>query len=824
MSARTRRRPVGPIQADEPQPIKAGPKEHSEWAMGPVAAAVLTGAGSIFAAIIIRWQHLPPVLGLAAGVLLAAALVFAGLHRKPRPLAARSLLYRAAAAATVGVWIWAVTVDWDQTGLRGLTGLAILAAAAILILAGWINRQRTVVRNLLVVGGLLAGAVGFAVWSTSTGSAVFTDAADAEGSGYLVWLRNLAMSAGAIATLFVIIGSSFDNHERTADTAFTQSVAAGGRNSRAVTMAGMLATELNTKAFTIKVKPWDNGAGESYHIDGSASGITAAQVASTADAIASRMKLPTRCGIEVVPGKTHAEIVMQVALVDRLCEEYPPPPCPARPRSVYEQFPVGVLRASESAGMCVREHSTFIWGQTGSGKTTQLNNAIKGLQECGDVLTIALDYNGGGVALPWMLPWLLGKVDRPAFEWVIDNAREARIAMDIVYEWAMDRKRRSNMIKREANTTLFPVSRDHPQIVIVVDECKQVIGADAYNAGAHSDRSYVCKKIEQIMSEARDVGITFIFAGLSATEETISRFAKSLCYNRIGMRVTDTAELAYGMDNDHTLKIEQVDVQGAGFFKVGTSRGRVFKGFNQLPSDIEQTVLATAKWRPPMDEHCLRIGGRAFAERWIRTSRTFVDAHGRPMLDPDDPRIAVPAGPAEPTGAGTVQAPAPAAAAVLAPPDPNDLPYPPLATDALSEAMTLLRAAADAADGGQPSGPWATGPADQPTFGTIVGNEWGSDISQWPSFELPTELEQATNPDGPRVLEQLVRQHGPAGIRNKDIHAAIRDGGSWGEPLKVSKNTVNEWLRKANWYADRSDRYAPYVHVDYAPGADRSPR
>lgn len=865
------------------------PPPYSDFRHGPVAAAFNASVGSLFATTIGKFIGLPPWLGLAAGLLLAVCLVWAGRHRQPRALSRVSLVYRAVAMGGAGVWVWWQLADFATPALNDaqiavqliawpVTGLAILAGVSVprlplmlrIVLPGTVGLFSTVLT--VVMWG--------PVWAWVHAALTVTDrlpwgpqhlAANAS------WLGYAALSLTFIAAPLAVLGAAFANRERTADEELALAERAAGpanASAEARRMRRMICDLTNewtewkaadgtaTKVGNLKitdVRFWDNKAGETYIIDlsGNKKGTTRSALRRYCEDLATKLNLPEGCGVEVntEKGMSRGVAALDVCRVNVLEQEllYPE----IRPRSILNPLPIGRTRSGKEIGPYFRESSAYLWGQKGSGKTNIVSVIISGALQCTNCLVWVIDLNGGGAAAPFLEAFKEGRVDRPCIDWVATTMAEVVEMVQVGKAIALDRKKYYRKLKKLHDTNLMPVGTGEqgqppPEILIVIDEGKTILGS----TNADDDTRDAQAGLDDIMDLARDAAVNIVFSGLRATADVADTGFKAGTSIRIGMRVMDSQELAYGF-GDYNLNPEEAPYPGSGFVCVGHEESsiQVFKGYHVKPSRMEEIGEQTTGWRPYLDERSLQTAGVRYANRWRRTARQIWDEdlpdsvinYGIGPVTPSDRQQAAAAGPSLPQGSGTTTA-------VMDPPA-DDL------TAGAGSAPTISmptgegfgglfanaqrnkeadrerrRRDAEQAAGGPPppAGPPAGGGEGRPEpdldddereqaefdrrFADLVGNATvlPEDPRQWPRVPDSAEAELAQAGEGSRqVLERLVLLHGPLGW--EEMYAKLRAGGDWGPPVKISRVWMGRLLKKPNsndpveWLADRR-KGEPYDH------------
>jgi hypothetical protein len=801
------------------------PREHSEWAHGPVAAAINASLVIALLAVVVRLTHLPSSLGLLVGAVMAGVFVIAGNLRRPRRLALRSVVYRGVAMLAAGVWLWFETADFSRVGPGAVTGLAMFAVgvAGVVGTLLCLRTGRGPLVSLTFTGVALAGlATGGTTMLLTHVGRVFGTAAPINKVNYLSWLWHGTISLVILAAAFAVLGAVCANHEAELDDTMQQALLMRSHGRDLVNMQTLLRDVGRWPRLAVtRYTRWDNGAGEDYEIDGTADGVTPADVNQLKDTLAAMLNLDNGCGVEAVQGATRGRIILSVSRVNRISGDHRYPQA-YRQRSIYNGLPIGVLRDGTEVNVKLRESSAFVFGQKRSGKTTTLFDIAAGILQCTDAIIWVIDFGGGGVALPFLYPYADGRMKIPAIDWVATTVDEAKKMADLALAIATDRKTFYKHRKRAANTNLLPLDADVPEIIIMIDEGAEAMGE---TAGMSYDAKQVRGTLEKIVRTAGDSGVNVVFSGLAATMDVIDRMTLAQLAVRVGMRVTETRELAYGFDSNYDLNPADIPYQGSGFVKASHAEPtRVFKAYLLEPNQMAEIAIATESWRPPLDDRGRELGRTVYADRWVRTKHLLADEHGNVLVDVD-----ADAGPADVDNADDdppfAVVPAPVAQAAPGPVDDVDMdaglrPFdvegsPDELLAQADRAVARLQAAAAAVGGGDDEDDLDQDAVNR-RFADAMRNEFDwTDPTTW-QMETPPPpgIETARNPDGPSVLEALVKAAGPGGLLAKDVKEKLRTGGAWGPPVTVTDQTIHEWLKTAGWLAKRRPR-APYVHHSF---------
>jgi hypothetical protein len=873
---------------------KAKPAKH-DLTHGPVAAAFNASAWPMFFAAIGKATGvIPPWVALAAAVVLAGCLAAAGMHRRPRPLSRVSVIYRAGVVMFAGGWLWSQLATFRHVDLDGSQIAALLIAWPLTLALGVVafgaRRLPMLFRLLLpVVPGVVAVVVTVAQRAATTewltGALVVPDRF-VDVAGALTWLLYTVLTLAVVAGPVAVLGVTFASRERSAD----DELAAMQRRDGLRTPGGQAREFLKlicnlTSEYTewrpedpyqagrkipnlsiTDVKFWDNAAGEDYIIDltGMKKGTTRTRLRSYTDEMATKLNLPHGCGIEILPARDEAGeplgagfASVAVSRVNRLKVEIPYPEL--QPRSIMNPLPLGHTRAGKEIGPRLRESSAFLWGQKGSGKTVCISCIIAGAMQCTDCLVWVIDLNRGNAARPFLRAWQEGRVDRPCIDWVATTIEEVVEMASVGLQIALDRKSFYADLKFELDTNLMPVGNGGPgqappEILIVIDEGATVLGIGGGNNLTDEGRA-ARESLNQIMDLARDAAVNIVFSGLRATSDVADTSFKAGTAVRIGMRVSDDAELAHGF-GDWNLSGKQIPYRGSGYIRCGHGDDdnddgddiQVFKGYFLAPKRMDSIGEQVTAWRPYLDERSLRTAGRRYATRWQRTAPLLWD-NPRPEVLTYNARPGQTAPIAGDSGGRPAQSGT--ATAVVDPMTdliagglsrPTGGSFDDLMKQAREHDEARKRRGQDGG-GGEPPAPYEPPPGDplpdEPPSADKLGaaaiRERFNDLTEnmtvlendpdraWNRSGMITpDQELAAAPaDSRAILERLVKVAGPLGTG--EMHRMLYSGGDWGPAVKISKQAMHRLLKEpgskepVSWLAPRAAG-EPYNHRDKNPG------
>lgn len=349
------------------------------------------------------------------------------------------------------------------------------------------------------------------------------------------------------------------------------------------------------------------------------------------DSLAADANLPEGCGVEVFAGTSRGTAIVKVSTMNALLETVNVPH-DASELDFHKPFDIGVLRDSGLAMIDLREFSGMLVGDKRTGKTNELQAIITRLVRMPNLLIWVIDFNGGGVALPWLQAWdELGRPGRPPIDWVAANDREAEQMALAAVRIAKARKIKYQRLMREHNTDLLPLTADLPGIIIVTDE-----GAEVY---ADPRRRHVSDPMKEVLRIAGASGINQLNCFLRATADvTGDTLIKSQSRARIGMRMAVEEDIAYLFGWKCGVKPEDMPDRGYGAVSMDPAGSAdIFRGYRVLPSDINWFVEATAKYRKNdgLDQISRAEAGDIYETRWADDRAGFVfDGRPAPVSEP----------------------------------------------------------------------------------------------------------------------------------------------------------------------------------------------
>jgi len=506
---------------------------------------------------------------------------------------------------------------------------------------------------------------------------------------------------------------------------------------------------------------WPNRAGHTLEVVFAAgSGDSWTNVRDAAARLAAAARLPKGCAISVEEGEWQGTAIVRVPTVYSLAGELPIPADTSK-LSIWDDLPIGANEDTSPAMVNLRQASGLFVGQRGGGKTNLLKVMIQQLLRCDDTVVWVADLNGGGLAVPFMLPYAEGEVGTPPIDWVASTAEEVVLMASVAAAIAKDRKARYAGLTARSGGDLLPVTRDLPQITIVVDESAEVEDdPEARQAMA------ALRRVQRI---GRAEGVNVLFSALRATQDTIPVSVRKQSSLKLCGRVEDDSELEYVLPGSK-VRSEDLVHPGTFFLRHGDKGAaiRQIKVYRTLPAPIRQTVIATGDRRPTVDLPGQQIGGPTYADRMVRLRPWLERLAGQPLTPP---------APAAAGGAHRTTVAAPVQTAPAPAPAPVEVERP----------MSAAERDAARAKAREEMRRWASRmqvtamPQEQldDAFGALVA-----------------DLRPAQEQDGqdgagwrPELLIEVAREAGPEGIGPTEMQRRLADRG-----ITVSMKTVNKWV------------------------------
>ncbi|MFB7594311.1 hypothetical protein [Streptomyces sp. NPDC056160] len=387
----------------------------------------------------------------------------------------------------------------------------------------------------------------------------------------------------------------------------------------------------------VGVEMWDQGG---FTLEGRLpeGGYTWRDIQRCGDGLAGDARLPNGCSVEITEGADRGSFLANVETENQIASGPTMYPDDYSPRSLNDGLQLGFHKDGTEAAPCIRELTAIFTGRKGSGKSNLMNVAIAGQLRMVDVLVWVIDLNGGSLALPWLRAWhKAGRPGRPPIDWVADTPEKVLAMAEALLRIAKARKPGYADLQIEADDDKIPVSPAVPAIIANADEV-----AELYSGKAR--RHPILRKagdvLLQVVELARAVACNVIASALRATQDVLE---EPQLVVQSGLKVamkSDEREIAYLMGWGDKISPEDMPVAGTGAIKVLDDPARPLVVYRMTPSEIARIVVATADYRPDLDELSRRAAGEAYERRWENTDHLFSGSvQAAPVAVLDEPAV-----------------------------------------------------------------------------------------------------------------------------------------------------------------------------------------
>jgi hypothetical protein len=440
--------------------------------------------------------------------------------------------------------------------------------------------------------------------------------------------RLAALGAGAVALGAAMAGNRAARRRRdAAQTAEAAAVAHSTLQRRYRALADEWQARFDRVAGldgvqVVAVEMWEHGGGFTLEGRLPEGGYTWRHVQRVADGLAGDARLPQGCTVEITEGADRGSFLANVETRNQVIAGEPKMyPDDYTPLSYNDGLPMGVYRDGSVCAPVCRQLTGIATGRRGSGKSNLMHVQIAGQVRMVDALVWVIDLNGGGLALPWLRAWhRAGRPGRPPIDWVADTPEKVLALAEALLRISIARKPGYADLMIEHNDDKIPVSPEVPAIITNADEI-----AELYSAKARKNPTLkrAGEKLLHVVELARAVAANLMASALRATGDVLE---EPQLVVQSGLKIamkSDERELNYLMGWGDRLKPEDMPEPGTGAVKVLDEPARVFQAYRITPAEIAKIVVATADYRPELDELSRRAAGEAYERRWENTDHLF---------------------------------------------------------------------------------------------------------------------------------------------------------------------------------------------------------
>lgn len=284
--------------------------------------------------------------------------------------------------------------------------------------------------------------------------------------------------------------------------------------------------------------------------------------------------------------------------------------------TIVEPRIIGRYKDMSPLGVCLCGNHGVMCAGTGGGKTVCANCLIAGVLECGD----AEVWMGGTskltpLAYPWLLPWLLGRTDRPVIQYVAGE--DPRSVTEMLAELYREAKRRNSKLGRKSKHS---PSKDEAAVVCFIEEASDLLmNHDTVRVatfdGHNWNASQILNAIAQI-ARAASISIFLLtqFGIMDALGTHGSLMRRNLTIRICGRTYTysDGSDILTAISRPNTtrLKDNTLLVQPAMEEpRVMAAKAYFLDGAETIGPVAEKYTARRTEWIPPQ-------AGDAFRERW----------------------------------------------------------------------------------------------------------------------------------------------------------------------------------------------------------------
>ncbi|MGW2742353.1 hypothetical protein [Streptomyces sp. NPDC001450] len=376
----------------------------------------------------------------------------------------------------------------------------------------------------------------------------------------------------------------------------------------------------------VGVELWEQGGGFTLEGQLPEGGNTWRDVQRWQDGLAADARLPNGCSVEVTEGADRGSFLANVETENQIAAGPTMYPDDYSPRSLNDGLQLGFHKDGTEAAPCIRQLTAIFTGRKGSGKSNLMNVAIAGQLRMVDVLVWVIDLNGGSLALPWLRAWhKAGRPGRPPIDWVADTPEKVLAMAEALLRISKARKPGYADLQIEADDDKIPVSSQVPGIIANADEVAELYSSKARR---HPILRRAGDALLQVVELARAVACNVIASALRATQDVLE---EPQLVVQSGLKIamkSDDREIAYLMGWNDKISPDDMPVAGTGAIKVLDDPARPLVVYRMTPSEIARIVVATAEYRPELDELSRRAAGEAYERRWEDTEHLFT---GQPV-------------------------------------------------------------------------------------------------------------------------------------------------------------------------------------------------
>lgn len=329
------------------------------------------------------------------------------------------------------------------------------------------------------------------------------------------------------------------------------------------------------------------------------------------EALATDLDLPVGCTVSVERGATSRRALIHVTTVNCLTKDIPLAQPKALPASINDPLAVGLTTRGKPVELPLKWASGVLVGAKRQGKSNAIKSVARQALRCDDVLIIGVDPNGGAVFAPFLRPWLEGKVERPAIDWVAVDEAET-IAMLEFWARAVERRRSgyAQHMWESGGDDKLAVSHQIPHILLLTDESKSL------SAKAKS-------LLVQINDRGGAASVSMLTSWLRAIASGREGLPRDLLVQseiRLTVRVNEDSELKHAFSHGRGIPAAgEAPAPGWGHFRPSANESaELYKSARSTDQDAYDEAIATGGFRPLLDAVTIGPEQELYQGRWKR--------------------------------------------------------------------------------------------------------------------------------------------------------------------------------------------------------------
>jgi hypothetical protein len=339
----------------------------------------------------------------------------------------------------------------------------------------------------------------------------------------------------------------------------------------------------------------------------------------SADTIATALRVPSG-SVTFTEGRHAGEVTMHLDTADVMQGDVPFPAVSGL-LTVTRPIQLGITPAGRPASHLFRL-PVLVTGVTGAGKSNLMNVIIAQLTRCTDVVVFGVDLKGGRLFAPWIRPWVEGRCERPAVDWVATTRAEVEIMLQ-----AVDRviTERGGSLSGGSKIRVSPAE---PQLVIIADEIADVFAEmPKSEQGDGRPNSWFASLGARITRKGRSEAVQPIWGTQRGTVDfTGSTAIKSQCPDRFSLGTSSEADARAVVEETQAARL-LANARHAGTVLIttqaGGKHGTVMKAYRLDADDdadrLDDLAETAGHTRPAPDDAARRVMGEAYDKRWHRS-------------------------------------------------------------------------------------------------------------------------------------------------------------------------------------------------------------